>query len=53
MIKWGKRRKFRSVERVHVKIRKFYKTFSTPDTRVSCTTDLKTESKMELQMEKI
>ena len=31
----------------------FIKTFSTPDTHVSCTTDVKTESKMELQMEKI
>ena len=36
-----------------LKLENFIKTFSTPDTCVSCTTDLKTESKMELQMEKI
>ena len=36
-----------------LKLENFMKTFSTPDTRVSCTTGLKTESKMELQMEKI
>ena len=36
-----------------LKLENFIKTFSTPDTHVSCTTDLKTESKMKLQMEKI
>ena len=36
-----------------LKLENFIKTFSTPDTCVSCTTDLKTESKMELQMDKI
>ena len=36
-----------------LKLENFIKTFSTPDAHVSCTTDLKTESKMKLQMEKI